>query len=159
MRVISPDNHLYEDGVYKFTQERAKAAWAACYAELDEALADPQVSRVVLLVGVPASGKSTWVSRQSPDPTTVLFDATFVKLDWRAPVVEKVLAAGKQVEAIWVWAPPEVIKERNAQRPADRMIPEQVIEEMFGHLDMEPPTVAEGFSRVFLTSGLWEPLG
>ena len=153
MRTISPDSHLYTDGVYSFTQDRARAAWTACYQELDEALADPQVARVVLLVGVPASGKSTWVSKQSDDPTTVLFDATFAKLDWRTPVVEKVLAAGKQVDAVWIWSPPEVVKERNALRPADRLIPEEVIDSMFGYLNDEPPTKAEGFSAVSLVSG------
>lgn len=159
MRTISPDSHLYVDGVYSFTQDRARAAWEACYQELDEVLADPQVTRVVLLVGVPASGKSTWVSQQADDPTTVLFDATFAKLDWRTPVVEKVLAAGKQVDAVWVWSPPEVVKERNALRPDDRVIPEDVIEDMFGYLDAEPPTRAEGFSAVLLVSGFGDVPG
>jgi predicted kinase len=159
MKTISPDSHLYTDGVYVFTTERAQAAWATCYQELAEALADPQVTRVVLLVGVPGSGKSTWVSEQPDDPTTVLFDATFAKLDWRTPVVEQVLAAGKQVEAVWVMAPIEVVKERNALRSTDRVIPDEVIDSMFDLLNAEPPTRAEGFSEVFLVSGFGDAPG
>ncbi|MDB4278205.1 ATP-binding protein [Deltaproteobacteria bacterium] len=148
MKTISPDNHLFIDGKYVFTTERAQAAWAACYEELDAVLADPQVVRVTMLIGVPASGKTTWVSKQADDPRRVLFDATFAKAEWRAPVIAKCHQAGVEVDAVWIWCNSKVVKERNAQRTADRQIPVEVIDSMFKLLDDDPPTCAEGLSGV-----------
>lgn len=74
--IVNPDSFLYdESGTYVWSVERVKAAWAeakkawAFYLEL-------QPKRAVLLMGMPGSGKSTWLAANQR-PNVVYFDATF----------------------------------------------------------------------------------
>jgi predicted kinase len=149
MPIICPDSHLYnKQGVYEHSPERAQKAWALCYQELHEALADPRVTKLTLLVGIPGVGKSTWISKQPQTPSRVWFDATFVKPEWRAPIIKIAQAYGIPVEALWFKAPPSICKERNSRRSADRKIPEGTIKWMYEQVHRTPPTVHEGFSSV-----------
>ena len=74
--IVNPDSFLFdESGTYVWSVERVKAAWAeakkawAFYLEL-------QPKHAVLLVGMPGSGKSTWLAANQR-PNVVYFDATF----------------------------------------------------------------------------------
>ena len=74
--IVNPDSFLYdESGTYVWSVERVKAAWA----EAQKAWAfylDLRPKRAVLLVGMPGSGKSTWLAANQR-PNVVYFDATF----------------------------------------------------------------------------------
>jgi len=149
MYIICPDSHLYnEQGVYEHSPERSRASWDLCYQELHKALADPQVTKLTLLVGIPGVGKSTWISKQPRTPGRVWFDATFVKAEWRAPTIKIAQTYGIPVEALWLKAPPSICKERNSRRPADRRIPDGTLKWMYEQVHQTPPTVQEGFSSV-----------
>jgi len=146
--IISPDHYLYtESGEYVWTPARAKAAWKTAYQALDRALQNPTVTKVVMLVGVPASGKSTWL-KSHRQAGAVYMDATFTSKWARKPIIDKTKAAGKQVEAVVMDVPINVCLERNACRPEGRMVPEDTLIDMAVKLTQEPPTTAEGIDYV-----------
>jgi predicted kinase len=138
---------------------------------------------VIVLVGVPGSGKSTWAASQgwtvlssdemrlvlSGDETNqgihgkvfgamrhllksrleigaspTVIDATNLRRKDRKPWVKLAQKHGAAVEAVYFEVPLAVALERNRMRT--RMVPEDVIRMM--HDWTQPPTAAEGFSRV-----------
>jgi predicted kinase len=146
--IISPDHYLYtEDGQYVWSQERAASAWRKSMAKLDAVLTDRRVRKLVLLVGIPASGKSTWVSKNK-EAGAVYFDATFTTRMSRAPLLRAAWRARVPVEAVLMETPILVALERNEARTVDRRVPDEVILTMAQKLTMEPPSVREGFVRV-----------
>jgi predicted kinase len=150
--IFSPDNHLYDlRGRYHWTPRRAKAAWQRTWAALEDYLRwCPEPKKVVILMGAPGSGKSTWL-RQNREHGVLYFDACF-DLDWkRANATRRVWAVrpGCPVECVWLDTPKHVCKERNATRPADRRVPDEAIDKMHRYITERPPDAAkEGFSRV-----------
>ena len=74
--VVNPDSFLFDDrGKYVWSPERVKAAWAQARQEWDFCM-ELRPRKAVLMVGAPASGKSTWVARNKA-PNMAFFDATF----------------------------------------------------------------------------------
>lgn len=151
--IVSPDNYLYsEDGRYVWSPERVKAAWRQAMSHLDRYLANPRLNRVVLLVGIPASGKSTWL-KANHDPNSLYFDATFTGVMARAPIIEAAKRAGKAVDAVVMNTPIGVCMDRNLCRPPDRIVPNDVIINMAVRLTEQPPTKAEGFDDIRYVKG------
>jgi len=139
--------------------------------------------RIVLLVGLPGSGKSTWLAANGASglssdrlrgmladnetdqtihdrvfqtlryilrqrlaigrPVTYV-DATNLTCQERAPYLGIGKAYGCEMEAVFFDVPLEVCRERNAGR--NRVVPEDALRRMAAKL--EPPTAAEGFSRI-----------
>ena len=146
--IVSPDNYLItEDGEYVWTQDRVKEAWNKSYASLRRLAKDPKYTKVVLMVGIPASGKSTWL-RSHKESEALYFDATFTTQRARRPVIEIAKEAGMQVEAVVMTTPIAVCKDRNACRAATRKVPEEVIERMAAQLVGDPPKMSEGFDAI-----------
>jgi predicted kinase len=145
-------------------------------------------AKVIVLVGVPGSGKSTWAAAQgwtvlssdemrlvlSDDETNqgihgkvfgamrhllksrleigaspTVIDATNLRRKDRKQWVKVAQKYGAAVEAVYFEVPLEVALERNRMRT--RVVPEDVIRMMHGWT--QPPTAAEGFSRVETISG------
>ena len=147
--IVSPDSYLItESGEYVWTPERVKAAWNQSYAALKRLSDDPRYEKVVLMVGIPASGKSTWLKRNH-DPSAIYFDAPFTTQRARLPVIQIAKEAGMVVEAAVMTTPIAVCKDRNSCRSVDRKVPDEVVERMAAQLLGDPPKVTEGFDRVY----------
>lgn len=77
--VVCPDDFRIVGGKYlKGTQASENEAWASAYKKLEELLARDLKMRLYILVGLPCSGKSTWVRECNlvSDRHPVIFDAT-----------------------------------------------------------------------------------
>lgn len=147
--VVSPDHYLIDEdtGEYVWSPERVRAAWGRAYGKLRRLMASPYISTLALLVGIPASGKSTWI-RKNAKPGTVYYDATFTIRKHREPVIQMAKEAGKRVEAIVMKTPLPVCLDRNACRAPDRQVPHEVVERMHHQLLQDPPDPSEGFDRI-----------
>lgn len=77
--VVSPDKFRVVGGRYKFgSKAHENEAWGKAYKELEELLSRRLKMRLYILVGLPCSGKSTWVEQGTvaTDRHPVIFDAT-----------------------------------------------------------------------------------
>ena len=149
-RIISPDQHLTDPttGLYHWTVERVREAWVRSTAELDAALAAGGVSKVVLMVGIPASGKTTWL-RKNSEPGVVYFDATFKDARARRPILDVVRRYGLPVEAVVMATPLDEAIRRNNTRTPDRKVPEDTLHRQYRDLTQGGmPSRNEGFSRI-----------
>ena len=148
--IISPDTYLYtKDGKYVWSVPRVKAAWDSARAAARRALFEFPVKpdKVVLMMGVPASGKSTWLGKHE-DERCLYIDATF-DLPWkRKPWIEMAREAGVPITLVYFRTPLDVCLERNAQRSSDRQVPEDVIRAMSKKMASAPPVLEEGFARI-----------
>ena len=146
--VVSPDAYLITDsGEYVWTPERVKKAWKDSYAALKRLADDPKYNKLVLMVGVPGAGKSTWIQKNK-EPGAIYFDATFTDQRSRRPVIKMGNDGGMDVEAVMMTTPINVCKDRNACRTADRKVPDDVVEKMATRLIGDLPQESEGFSKI-----------
>jgi len=146
--IISPDHYLYTpSGEYVWSPAGVKAAWAQADAKLAQVLKNPKYTKLVLLVGIPASGKSTWL-RSNAEVNAIYFDATFSFADRRAPYIQMAHAAGKEVWAVVMDTPINVCIDRNSCRTPDRRVPPEALERMQAQLAGSPVRKEEGFDQV-----------
>lgn len=144
--IVSPDAHLInEAGQYEWSVPRVQKAWDMARAHLRAVL--PEGERLVLMVGVPGAGKSTWLDSHG-EPGVVYFDATLCGDRARAEFVTLARSMGKPVEVVWLDTPLAVCLARNAARTPDRRVPEAEVRKMADKLGRFPPHVREGFVRV-----------
>lgn len=144
--VVSPDAHLVnEAGKYEWSPTRVKQAWENARAELRVVLY--YADKLVLMVGVPGAGKSTWLAANG-EQGAVYFDATLCGDRARAEFVGLARSMGKPVEVVWLDTPVAVCVARNAARTPDRQVPEETVRGMADRLSRFPPHVREGFARV-----------
>ena len=102
--IIESDQQLYENGRYYWTPQRAVAAWSQCLQQLTPALASGKYRLLMMLIGIPGSGKSTYASANDR-PDMIIFDGTFVDATRRSRVTAAARAAGVPVIAVWLVLP------------------------------------------------------
>src|SRR5258706_16068903 len=117
--IIESDQQLYENGRYYWTPQRAVAAWSRCLQQLTPALASGKYRLLMMLIGIPGSGKSTYASANDR-PDVIIFDGTFVDATRRARVTAAARAGGVPGIAGGLGTGFEKWGVRNQPRPADR---------------------------------------
>ena len=150
--IISPDNHLYNaQGLYEWNPDRSKAAWGKAYSKLTKALLSGKFEKVIMMGGIPASGKSTYLSKFGKDPDVIYFDATFTNKWVRGTVLDIVVETAPEtpVEMIFLDTPKDVCLQRNSERTPDRRVPPDAYDRMCGALAKQGfPSKAEGFDKI-----------
>ena len=150
--IINPDDFLETENGRVWTAERNEAAWAWSYAALEQALSrSPRPERLILVCGIQGSGKTSWIASQPACPATVYFDAALPGIRHRARVIVIAKRAGIPIEAVWIDTPVAMALDRNARRPADKIVPEAAI--LSVARQFEPPSLAEGFARILIHKG------
>ena len=145
---INPDHFLQTSAGRLTTPQRNAEAWAKCFAALDAALdAVASSNKVYVLIGPQGSGKSSWARRKATeDSSAIIFDAILVKRSERAPILARTRERGFPAVAVWFRVPLDVCLARNATRPADEIVGEQGIRNVYAAV--EPPNLAEGFADI-----------
>jgi len=149
--IIESDQLLYDNGHYYWTPERAVAAWSRCYQQLTRALATHNHRLLLLLIGLPGSGKSTYAA-SNDRPDIIIFDGTFVDATRRSRVTAAARAAGLPAIAVWLDTNFNTCLQRNQQRPPDRQVPLDSMNMMLHRLNSTPPQIEEGFSQIYRIS-------
>jgi predicted kinase len=145
---LNPDNYMQTDAGRIFTAERNAAAWARLYADLSTELKE-RPRRVVMVVGVQGAGKSTWTRKWTSEPGDAIYvDSMFATVTRRSRVIEIAKTAGVEVSAVWVKVSLETALHRNRGCPADEVVPDDAVENVFRIF--EPPTLREGFQEVIV---------
>ena len=147
--VISPDDFLVnEEGEYEWTPDRAMRAWDEAFKMLRGV---PRSFRIVITVGIPASGKTTGLEelRQHPEwNNCVFFDAKLVSKIARRPLVEIAREKDVAIEAVVFFTDLAEALRRNMARPENRRVPYPQMINSARALEDEPPTLDEGFTRL-----------
>ena len=150
--IVSPDHYLLtESGEYIWSVPRVKEAWASANAKLKGLLASGKYDQLVLMVGVPASGKSTWLKSHQVS-SAIYFDATFTSARIRKLYIDMAKEAGMSVVAVFMQTPLAVCLDRNSCRTVDRRVPEDTMTNMSITLAGDPPTMAEGFDDIIMVN-------
>lgn len=144
--LISPDNYLMTpEGQYLWSQERVVWAWEESRRVFLEALSSGTYKKVVLLMGAPGSGKSTWLASHQKEGV-LYFDATLKNWRSREPYVVSARKQGIPVEVVWLDTPLEECLRRNAGRTPDRKVSEGIVTSMWETINRFPPDPRkEGF--------------
>ena len=145
---INPDHFLQTESGRVIDRNRNQLAWQHANAALSVAmLATPRPSRLYLLIGCQGAGKSTWAaSKRVAEPGSVIFDAILVRRCEREPLIQAASTHGVEVVAIWFTTSLQACLARNRLRPADEVVPENAIRNVFNAL--EPPQLSEGFGEI-----------
>ena len=85
--IISPDHLLLINNKYLWTPSNASAAWATCMKNLQRAVKCGNYTDLVLMCGLPGSGKSTWL-KSNNESSVIYFDATLLKPKDRRPLIK-----------------------------------------------------------------------
>jgi predicted kinase len=148
---LNPDHYLQTETGRVFTVERNAVAWERLYAELLTAL-KVRPRPIIMVIGVQGAGKSTWTRNALCEPCDAIYvDAAFPTKSSRSRVIEMAKAAGVQVSAVWIKVPLETALRRNRSRPADEIVPDDAVENVFRIF--EPPSLSEGFQEVIIVAG------
>ena len=145
--ILSPDALLlHPDGRYEWSPDRAYRAWMASMRTLAEVL--PRCTHLVVMVGLPGAGKTTWLTAQAAemDTSIVYFDATLTRRMDRAPLLQAALRAERPVDAVWHDTPVAVCRARNALRSLERRVPDAAFDAMVRRITA--PAIGEGFRMV-----------
>lgn len=147
--LVSPDAHLMTpEGLYHWTQERVLRAWELSRREYSEALASGSYKKVVLMMGAPGSGKSTWYSKNKQQGV-LYFDAVFKNPKSREAFVRQARRLNLPVEVVWLDTPLEECLRRNSLRTPDRKVEEGIVKGMWETIQKFPPDPRrEGFTLI-----------
>ena len=147
--ILEPDDYLYlDDGTYLHTKERSSSAWLRVYDELRKALTSRIFDKVVLVTGLPASGKSTWVRMNQKEWCIYLVDADLVGAELRKEVIDFIREQNTEIPIgiVFLDTKQDVCLKRNATRSPDRKIPMCAYNEMRSVFSY--PSTREGFDHI-----------
>lgn len=144
--IIEVDDYLYDSGgAYRWTNKRFREAWKKAMSALSEAASEDKL--LVLPLGLPGSGKSTWAKEYDEDDLVIFGESMCLEPKWRA----KALGAwrdsgGGPCAAVVLMTPWSEAWDRNAARAQDRMTPRGAFDSL-RHKAVYP-RASEGFVDV-----------
>jgi hypothetical protein len=105
-----------------------------------------------MVVGVQGAGKSTRTRKWTSEPGDAIYvDSMFATVTRRSRFIEIAKTAGVEVSAVWVKVSLETALCRDKERPADEVVPDDAVENVFRIF--EPLSFREGFQEVVVVGG------
>tara|TARA_B100001989_G_C24465461_1_gene426369 strand:+ start:192 stop:734 length:543 start_codon:yes stop_codon:yes gene_type:complete len=149
--IICPNEQLYDGNDYRWSSKKIAQAWNSAYQRVGRELSEIEGGRILLVIGLPSSGKSTYL-RMSEDTSDydLVFDGGFITRISRAALVNLCKGAGWEVDAVLVDTPINVAGARNKKNYNRQRVPPSLFSRLAETL--EPPTEIEGFSKVSTVS-------
>ena len=145
--IIEADQFYYEGGKYVWSPERRRTVWGTCVRLFREAMEERRFEQVIMMIGIPGSGKSSY-ARAADRENVVVLDSTFVEPERRWQILQMAKQYNVPVMAVWMDTEWDVCVARNAERPEDRRVPVEVMQGMYQRLFDERPREEEGFGEV-----------
>lgn len=143
--ILNPDSLLYINDKYVWSPEAASNAWSECYSQVYNLLKN-NYKKLIILIGIPGAGKSTYLSSNKLEDNVVYFDSTLVSRKFRKPLVKVAFNCSKPIEAIFIDTPINICKDRNSLRTEDRKVPDIAFDKWSKLL--KRPSFSEGFSKI-----------
>lgn len=144
--VVRPDDFRADDrGVYSHAGDMGLIAWSMAMRVFEEIL--PLASEVRATVGVPGSGKTTWIDRQGI-AGVLYFDSTLSKRKNRRTICDVAAAAGRPIDCVVFHTELDVCLARNQERSPDRRVPETSLRRAHRRLVECPPGMDEGWRTI-----------
>lgn len=129
--IVSPDDFVYDQGIYKWTPQRSQEAWRRAYRRLEQESLMKQDNRIIL-----------WDSTLTTPKTRIMLLKNFKSLT----------RAGASIELLVLPAPGlEELQRRNLERTPDRQVPSETILKMYREF-IDPvnfPTKREGWAKIW----------
>lgn len=145
--VVSPDDfRVGPDGRYRNEHGVNYDAVSRARMTFTDAVRS-RPTKVVLLVGPPGAGKSTWLAEHR-EPGALYYDATLTQPDTRRELADEARRHGVPVEAVVFRTTLETCLDRNAARSSDRRVPDERVRDYFYDLQAQPPHAGEGLDAV-----------
>jgi predicted kinase len=145
--MIQPDQQFFDGGRYVWTPERERSVWQTALRVLAQTLKRGKMRRIVMMIGLPGSGKSSYAEAHD-ERDVVLLDSAFVDKQRRAEVFAVAGKAGVPVVGVWMDTEWEVCDDRNRQKNADQRVPAEMMRRMRAALLAETPSETEGFAEI-----------
>ncbi|HEX2972403.1 MAG TPA: hypothetical protein VHP11_08715, partial [Tepidisphaeraceae bacterium] len=99
--ILNIDQQFYEDGQYVWSSQRQEAVREASLRLLGQVLQHRKVSQILIMIGVPGSGKSSYAEVYDRDDTVIL-DGNFVNPQCRAAFIAAARQAKVPLAAVWM---------------------------------------------------------
>lgn len=128
-------------------------AWEESYKKLGELLAEIEEGSLLLVVGLPNSGKTTWIdnNREMLEHYDVIFDGGFPSKISRSAVANIAMGAGWLVDAVYLDTPYNVCRNRNHRNANGQRIPFEAFKSVAR--SFSEPKAHEGFGSVRVAQG------
>jgi tRNA uridine 5-carbamoylmethylation protein Kti12 len=129
--VVSPDDFIYDGGIYAWTPERARDAWRRAYRKLEN------------------------LSCATTDNPVILWDSTLTNVKARRQLLANwahLCRAGSSWEVLQLASPGfETLVKRNDERTPDRQVPRDTMERMYNdYVNRDNfPTKREGWHKIW----------
>lgn len=148
--IISPDIGLIVNGSYQYDDKNLRnVAWLNSMDELRKLLKSPIPTKLYITIGVQGSGKSRWTtSVECIGRREIIFDATNLTMYSRYELFHIAKSSPNNDLKICAVCFPVLLEtalKRNAKRPADRRVPENVIKKAYSKIEF--PTIEGDLSK------------
>ena len=154
--ILSPNDIIrsYTKGdKYIVTPKFTAEAWEECYQILGTQLADLEEGRLLLTVGLPNSGKSTYI-KEHPDlikDYDVVFDGGFPNRLNRGATTNIAKGAGWTVDCLFLNTPYNICRNRNHRNENGQRIPFEAFKQVAK--SFSKPQEHEKFGSIIVAYG------
>lgn len=143
--ILSPDHFMYSsDGEYLYSPTREAAAWKETLSKVGSLLKENRFKKVIVLIGLPGTGKTAWANDHTHLDDTLILDANFCTVMNRIKLFDVVKPFNVPVEGICF----PVVDLSGSLPKSSKTMPEDAYNRLVTHFAHNPPSQKEGFQSI-----------